>query len=375
MERSKSGIEVRLVAVAGLRADAAIALGARTTVGRAADCDVCIDDTKISRLHAVITVHDGEVAVEDMNSTNGTWVNDERIGRPTGVKDGDNLRFQNYSYQINITTTAAASPPVPSAEFVDQQEWDQRPMRESDEGPAQELDDESAATDERSVAALSGRLDSAEPRLPGSWINADSNRVTRVLGASGAAAKGMSEEVKATLASRFTDRPHLIAASDDDVSGVFGLATSEGRDVWEIGRDANCEIVLNESSVSGKHAQLVHEHGSWRLVNLVSANGTLVNGERCLDVFLADGDVLDLGLAKLVFYVGAEASAVGESAQAAERKLARTARRRLPLITVVVLVGTLLGLVALAGLLWVSGVVDVASLLFDVADSATSLVR
>ena len=374
MGRSESGIEVRLVAAAGLSADAAIGLGARTTVGRAAECDICINDQKISRLHAVITVQDGEVAVEDMNSTNGTWVNDERIDRPTGVKDGDSLRFQNYSYQINITTTTAASPPASSAEFVDQQEPDERPMQESDEAPLPELDDQPAATDELSVAAVSGRLDSAKPRLPGSWINADSSRVTRVLNASGAASKDMSEEVKATLASRFTDRPHLVAVSDDEVSAVFGLATSEGRDVWEIGRDANCEIVLDESSVSGKHAQLVHENGSWRLVNLVSANGTLVNGERCLDAFLADGDVLDLGLAKLVFHVGAEASAVDESIQVAERKPARAVRRRGP-ITTVVLVGTFLGLVGLVGVLWLSGVVDVTSLPFGIADFAANLVR
>jgi hypothetical protein len=63
-------------------------LGGRTTIGRTAENDVRIDAEFISRHHAV-AVRDGvDTVIEDLKSTNGTYVNGERISRRT-LKDGD----------------------------------------------------------------------------------------------------------------------------------------------------------------------------------------------------------------------------------------------------------------------------------------------
>jgi len=61
-------------------------------VGRAETCRIRPEDTYISNMHARFFSRDGEWHVEDLGSTNGTFVNEERIQAPTPVKAGDRVR-------------------------------------------------------------------------------------------------------------------------------------------------------------------------------------------------------------------------------------------------------------------------------------------
>jgi len=56
-------------------------LGRRTTIGRTPDNDLCIDADFISRHHAVVLDAAGGTVIEDLNSTNGVFVNGLRVGR------------------------------------------------------------------------------------------------------------------------------------------------------------------------------------------------------------------------------------------------------------------------------------------------------
>ena len=53
-------------------------VGHELTVGRAAGCQVTLDDTYVTQLHARVFVRDGQVYVEDLGSTNGTYLNGHR---------------------------------------------------------------------------------------------------------------------------------------------------------------------------------------------------------------------------------------------------------------------------------------------------------
>jgi hypothetical protein len=73
------------------------ALGAEITMGRAAGCVVqIVDDSYISSLHTRV-FHDaaGEAMVEDLGSTNGTFLNGERLVRPQGIRPGDRIQLGN----------------------------------------------------------------------------------------------------------------------------------------------------------------------------------------------------------------------------------------------------------------------------------------
>jgi len=62
---------------------------AATTLGRWADNDVVVDDRWVSRYHARICREREGYVVEDLGSKNGTFVNGQRIARPTPLTDGD----------------------------------------------------------------------------------------------------------------------------------------------------------------------------------------------------------------------------------------------------------------------------------------------
>ena len=69
-----------------------------------------------------------------------------------------------------------------------------------------------------------------------------------------------------------------------------------------IGRDGTrCEVVLEDSSVSGLHARIKHEEGQFILHDLGSRNGTFVNGEQVYRHPLSDKDRLQLGETQLMF--------------------------------------------------------------------------
>ncbi len=67
------------------------------------------------------------------------------------------------------------------------------------------------------------------------------------------------------------------------------------RDKSVVGRDAGCDVVVNDVSVSRKHARLEIWGGDWAVVDQKSANGTFVNGERVTDTKLKAGQELRFG--------------------------------------------------------------------------------
>ena len=69
-------------------------LGPELTVGRAAGCQIALtDDTYVSQLHARVFERSGQVYVEDLGSTNGTYVNGHRVSAPTPMHKGDSLQI------------------------------------------------------------------------------------------------------------------------------------------------------------------------------------------------------------------------------------------------------------------------------------------
>ena len=68
-------------------------LGEELTVGRAAGCQVTLDDSYVSQLHARIFARDGVFYVEDLGSTNGTFLNSHKVSAPVAMKRGDRLQI------------------------------------------------------------------------------------------------------------------------------------------------------------------------------------------------------------------------------------------------------------------------------------------
>jgi pSer/pThr/pTyr-binding forkhead associated (FHA) protein len=69
-----------------------VRLAASMTVGRAPECDLRLDDTYASQQHARLYAKNEHWFVEDLGSTNGTFVNDQKLAAPAMLQPGDTVR-------------------------------------------------------------------------------------------------------------------------------------------------------------------------------------------------------------------------------------------------------------------------------------------
>lgn len=76
-------------------------LAEEMTIGRAAGCQVTIDDTYASQLHARVFQRDGQVFVEDIGSTNGTYLNRKKVTGPMVLQRGDQLQIGNTILELS----------------------------------------------------------------------------------------------------------------------------------------------------------------------------------------------------------------------------------------------------------------------------------
>ena len=75
-------------------------LGDEITVGRAAGCQVTVDDTYVSQLHARVFTREGQLFVEDLGSTNGTYLNRGKVAGPMVMHKGDRLQVGNTVLEV-----------------------------------------------------------------------------------------------------------------------------------------------------------------------------------------------------------------------------------------------------------------------------------
>ena len=91
---------------------------AEVTIGRDPTCDCQLDDKTVSASHARLSYHHGNWWVEDLNSRNGTYLNDSRVSEPLVLTPGDELRCGQVVFIVAIGEAERSDPqalksPVP----------------------------------------------------------------------------------------------------------------------------------------------------------------------------------------------------------------------------------------------------------------------
>lgn len=188
------------------------------TVGRL-NADVLLSDPSVSRSHARILVQDGSVTIEDMGSTNGTFVNGQRLTRqvPVPLSDGAEITFGGTKLTLRLPGVVSVAPPSP------------------------------------------------EPVL------AASAPVTQTLTVTA------EEEIAAGAPAEEEEEVVAYWCSDD---GTMRVPLSPG--MYTIGRRPSNHIVIPDPYVSGNHAILLVEPDLVNIEDVGSTNGTFVDDTKLI---------------------------------------------------------------------------------------------
>jgi pSer/pThr/pTyr-binding forkhead associated (FHA) protein len=103
-------MSLTLEIVEGPGAGRSLQVASPIVIGRDPDVDLTLDDGQASRQHARLTPRDIDVLVEDLGSTNGTFVNREEIHAPTSFAPGDELVIGVTVMEIRAPQEVARQP-------------------------------------------------------------------------------------------------------------------------------------------------------------------------------------------------------------------------------------------------------------------------
>lgn len=88
----------------------------RTIIGRSRQCDISLLDPSISRKHVFITLDEGRVLLDDLGSSNGTYINGRRLTAQSEARHGDLIHLGDAELEVEILPVSEPSD-APTEEF------------------------------------------------------------------------------------------------------------------------------------------------------------------------------------------------------------------------------------------------------------------
>ena len=103
--------------------------GVRFTIGRTRDCDLCLTDLSVSRMHALLVRREDGWVLSDLGSHNGTRLNGWLVREPVQVRPGDRVEFGSMAFIIQ------GDPPATPPPAVEEEEEEEEGPGPADTGP------------------------------------------------------------------------------------------------------------------------------------------------------------------------------------------------------------------------------------------------
>jgi pSer/pThr/pTyr-binding forkhead associated (FHA) protein len=232
-------------------------------IGRDASCDVVVATAEVSRRHAKIAPSPEGYVLTD-TSTNGVFVNGERVSATQTLGRGDIVRVGNEDFRFYADLIVSATPP------------DVTPT------PAEPA---AAAEAARVAAATRPATPPDQPATPAapaapSQPPSPVPPSTASPVASGAGAPTPIVPPRSITSPPSSGRPVLAALEVVSTGVLKGQRFEVRTPLAHIGRGAHNDVVLPDESVSDTHAKLQKRESGWYVVDMGSTNGTYVGGRR-----------------------------------------------------------------------------------------------
>jgi len=286
-------------------------IGTALVFGRDAKADVVVSGGQVSRRHAEIVATGRGYMVVDY-STNGTWVNGERVQNQRLLARADIIKVGEDEFRFYADLAPAAPPPPPPPPPPPVAATPAPPPPPPPPPPA-------APPAYAPHLANTGFMPSpltpashASPRTGEELLGLDAAPPPRApappLPAPVAQAPVLPPPAPPAAAAPAAPAAPRTSAPQALAKFVVRAGPQKGERIYvkvpivNIGRADYNDIVLADESVSSQHAKLTRREGIWILSDLGSTNGTLVDGERIEeDTPLAPGNFVRFGDVQLVF--------------------------------------------------------------------------
>jgi pSer/pThr/pTyr-binding forkhead associated (FHA) protein len=289
-------------------------------MGRDAGCDVVLPGRSVSRRHAeILSSARGYVLVD--SSTNGTFVNGQRVHGHHLLSRGDVIRCGDYEFRFYADV---AAPPPAASPAGSGRDDSLAAALDLETEPEVQFDEDGKPIGEPELDATPPP--GAEHRLqhtlhgfpavrPGQSLDQAVEPGSGNDSASGPPAPGGPEPPGPDRADREAERGRdgVPSAATPAASGTMAnLIVRSGAlrgtrfpirvPIVNVGRADYNDIVLPDESVSTTHAKLQRREGVWVVVDLDSTNGTMVDGERITgEAPLAPGAYVRFGVVQTMF--------------------------------------------------------------------------
>lgn len=244
-------------------------------IGRASDCGLTLDDLSISRYHAKITIGEMGLIIEDMQSSNGVMVNGRVVVDKIILRAGDEILLGNVKLSLS-----AGEDEDRTVLFQPTEEGVVEPPLTSEVSPTS-YKFPNEATDVGEAPKLGVKKDVSF----GKGLTPATEEPTKI----GTVSEREDTSEEAT--------PKLFIFMEGESKKEYPLY----REHINIGRAEESEVVIDHGSISRFHAKIIASGGSYTLVDLDSANGTLVNGIPITKVELKNWDEIYFGSVRAKF--------------------------------------------------------------------------
>lgn len=258
-------------------------LHAITLIGRDEECHIVLTDTMVSRYHTKLTVKNAStVLVEDLNSSNGTFVNGQRVRAPRTMTIGDELRL----HEVRLRLTSAESSNADATMMAS----------------ANAHINKSAATSQ------------SEPQ-PVAAVKADAptsdSDATHLLSADEFARlrEARRQAINVQRPAEAVIGPCLVVLSAPIRGKVIPLQHQGIVGKWTIGRNKGADLELVDRSVSREHARIRKQGTRWQIENIRAANKVYLNGEAVETAELKSGDRILVGRTEIEFKISHDSAA------------------------------------------------------------------
>lgn len=301
-------------------------------IGRSEDCHIHLEDSKISRYHAVIEYSEGKWTLVKKTEFGDLLVNG--IGEEKHIlRAGDNITISSFSIKVEELNEINPDTDIVtevSSDFEDAVGADSLPegtmeMPKPGEGEdISDLDNDSPLED--------GPSDSGDEEDGGLDFSDDNDEDSESTNFNDGEEDSFNNDEEGGFSE--DGDPSFDSGFVDEEDNGFGEGSSESTQVLNsfitfslkisgdlapydrftleddeiiIGRDPEkCQIVLNDPEISGEHAKVSKTMINCFIEDLNSSNGTFVNGERTNKVELENGDEFTIGETTFVLDVSSD---------------------------------------------------------------------